>query len=76
MRIHVIHTFLMFVIKNRLNLTSMAVTGSLEDIECIIVDEMTIFVHISDGPITQLAIVDYAARFFRTISACGTHWLI
>lgn len=62
----------MFVIGNRLNLASMAVTGSLKDIECIIVDEMPIFVHISDGPITQLAIVNDAARFFRTISTTGT----
>lgn len=66
---HLVHTFLVFVIGYGLNFASMTVTGSFEDIECIVVDEMSIFVHISDGPITQLTIVDDAVRRLRTVSA-------
>lgn len=66
---HLVRTFLVFVIGYGLNFASMTVAGSFEDIKCIVVDEMSIFVHISDRPITQLTIVDDAARRLWTVSA-------
>lgn len=61
-------TFLVFVISNWLNFTAMAVAGALIHIKCSIVNQVPIFVHITNGPIGQLTIINDAACCLWTIS--------
>lgn len=66
---HRIITLFMLFISNRLNFTAMPITSPFIYVECTIVYQMTIFVHVTNRPIAQLAVIDDATRRLLTISS-------
>lgn len=64
----IVLTLLMFFVGNRLNFTAMAVAGPLVHIECAVVYQVAILVHIPNRPIAQLAVVYDAAWRLLTIT--------
>lgn len=61
-------TFLMLFICDRLNFTAMAIAGALVDFECVILNQMTLLIHVTHRPIGQLAIVNYTAQTLGSIA--------
>lgn len=51
-----------------LNFAALAVAGSLENIETLVVDQVSILVHVAHWPITQLAVIDDGSTHLRSIA--------
>lgn len=51
-----------------LDFASLSVTCTLENIKAIVVYHVSVLVHVSHGPITQLAVVDDCSAHFSAVT--------